>query len=152
MLSALAYLQVRHLGQQGEPEYRVVFYFSITGLVAGLCGTLLLPALGHATAPDAIQSSAAPLWHAHSTKGILLLVAIGVSATSAQMAMTRAYRLGKGFLVWGDVFGGLGWIGMGVILFSGIAATFYNTRNATAAPVVAQREADVVTDPIATEV
>jgi S-adenosylmethionine uptake transporter len=170
MLSALAYLQVRHLGQQGEPEYRVVFYFSVTGLVAGLCGTLLLPAFSHGTAHAAIQGSAAPIWHTHSAKGILLLFAIGVSATSAQMAMTRAYRLGKtlvtanlqytgivfssawGFLVWGDVFGGMGWIGIGVILLSGIAATFYNTRNAAAAPVVAQGEADVVTDPIATEV
>jgi len=37
-LSALAYLQVRHLGQLGEPESRVVFYFSATGFIA-ICAT-----------------------------------------------------------------------------------------------------------------
>ena len=36
-----------------------------------------------------------PLWHAHSGKGVLLLLAVGLCATIAQMAMTRAYRLGK---------------------------------------------------------
>ena len=40
-LSALAYLQVRKLGQLGEPEYRVVFYFSLGGSVAGLVLALL---------------------------------------------------------------------------------------------------------------
>jgi S-adenosylmethionine uptake transporter len=35
ILSALAYLQVRRLGHMGEPEYRVVFYFSQTGDFAG---------------------------------------------------------------------------------------------------------------------
>ena len=35
-LSALAYIQVKKLGQLGEPEYRVVFYFSVSGVIAGL--------------------------------------------------------------------------------------------------------------------
>jgi S-adenosylmethionine uptake transporter len=154
MLSALAYLQVRKLGQMGEPEYRVVFYFSVTGMVAGLLGTF---AGGGMTA-----------WTAHSGKGILLLLAIGVSATVAQMAMTRAYRLGKtlvtanlqytgivfssvwGILIWGDVLSWLGWLGIAVILASGIAATFYNARN-VAAPA-GKRSLTDANDPIATEV
>ena len=41
MLSALAYLQVATLGRVGEPELRVVFYFSIGGLVAGVALALL---------------------------------------------------------------------------------------------------------------
>ena len=39
MLSAAAYLQVRRLSQLGEPEYRVVFYFSLMNLMAGLIGS-----------------------------------------------------------------------------------------------------------------
>jgi S-adenosylmethionine uptake transporter len=157
VLSAFAYLQVRRLGQMGEPEYRVVFYFSATGVVAGLLGTLLSPAItGNATA-----------WHPHSATGVALLLGIGVSATAAQMAMTRAYRLGKtlvtanlqytgivfssiwGILIWGDILSWLGWLGIVVILVSGMTATFFNARNAKPAGVSAATPA---TDPIATEI
>ncbi len=155
MLSALAYLQVRQLGQLGEPEYRVVFYFSVTGMVAGLAGTLLSPgALAHAA-----------VWHTHTLRGFLLLLAIGLTATIAQMAMTRAYRLGKmlvtanlqytgivfsscwGVLLWHDVLGWVGWLGIAVILTSGLVATFYNVRNARS--VGTDRAAS---DPIVTEI
>lgn len=156
MLAALAYLQVRHLGQLGEPEYRVVFYFSVTGVVAGLLGALASP---H------VVTTTAPLWRAHSGTGIALLLTIGVCATVAQMAMTRAYRLGKtlvtanlqytgivfssgwGILIWDDVLNWIGWLGIVVILASGIAATFYNARNAPPAS-----EATPIADPIAAEV
>ena len=156
MLAALAYLQVRHLGQLGEPEYRVVFYFSVTGLVAGLLGTLASPHL---------VTTSGPLLHAHSPGGLALLLAIGLSATAAQMAMTRAYRLGKtlvtanlqytgivfssgwGILIWGDSLNWIGWCGIVVILASGIAATFFNARNAPP-----PSKAIPLADPIATEI
>lgn len=77
VISAMAYLQVTALGRAGEPEHRVVFYFSLGGVVAG---TLLGFVFG---------------WHAHTPEGIVLLVAVGVLATVAQMLMTRAYRIGK---------------------------------------------------------
>ena len=77
MLSAMAYLQVTALGRAGEPEYRVVFYFSIGGMVAGGVLTLLT---GH---------------HTHTLPGALLLVATGVLATTAQILMTRAYAIGR---------------------------------------------------------
>src|SRR5471030_2546991 len=84
MLSALAYLQVRKLGLLGEPEYRVVFYFSVVNFFAGV--------IGHV----ASAGSGPVVWHAHTSGfGIGLLAAIGLCATMAQMAMTRAYRLGK---------------------------------------------------------
>jgi drug/metabolite transporter (DMT)-like permease len=35
LLSAMAYLQVTALGRAGEPELRVVFYFSFGGMLAG---------------------------------------------------------------------------------------------------------------------
>jgi S-adenosylmethionine uptake transporter len=134
-LSALAYLQVRKLGQLGEPESRVVFFFSATGLIAGLLGCLFGPDL---------QGQSIDLFRSHTTSGITLLLSIGVLAALAQMAMTRAYRLGNtlvtanlqytgivfsslwGILIWSDVLGISGWLGIAVILVSGIVATFYN--------------------------
>ncbi|MGH8808527.1 MAG: DMT family transporter [Noviherbaspirillum sp.] len=155
VLSAFAYLQVRKLGHMGEPAYRVVFYFSLTGLVAGLLGTLL--------APDGGMTN----WRTHSGEGIVLLLSIGVTATVAQMAMTRAYRLGNtlvtanlqytgivfssawGILIWSDALSWSGWLGIAIILVSGIAATYFNTRKAAAAGKKSVAEAN---DPIATEV
>lgn len=77
MLSATAYLQVTALGRAGEPEYRVVFYFSIAGIVAGAAVMLW-------TGPSA-----------HTPRGLLLLLATGVLATAAQIMMTRAYAIGR---------------------------------------------------------
>jgi len=143
MLSAFAYLQVRRLGQLGEPEYRVVFYFSMTGVVAGFLGNLATSVL-----PNTQAGAQASVWHAHTGAGLALLLGIGISATAAQMAMTRAYRTGKvlltanfqyagivfssiwGIILWGDLLPWTGWLGIAVILGSGIAATFYNARNA----------------------
>lgn len=155
VLSALAYLQVRHLGQLGEPESRVVFYFSATGLLAGLLGCLFGPGL---------HGEAISLARTHTTGGITLLLSIGVLAAMAQMAMTRAYRLGNtlvtanlqytgivfssiwGVAIWNDVLGIYSWLGIVIILVSGIVATFYNIRNS------ATLKAVTVADPIATEI
>lgn len=154
ILSAFAYLQVRHLGQLGEPEYRVVFYFSVTNLLAGLLGSVFNPA---------VFDAPATAWHAHTPKGIALLLGLGISAAVAQIAMTRAYRLGKalvtanlqytgivfssfwGILLWDDALGWLGWAGIGVIFVSGMAATFYNSRNV-------KSTTKATTDPITTEI
>ena len=152
MLSALAYLQVRKLGMLGEPESRVVFYFSCVNLLAGLFGNVVAGGVGPV------------IWHGFdSARAVMLILGVGVSATAAQMAMTRAYRLGNtlvvanlqytgiafssvwGVLIFNDVFDWHSWTGMGVILVSGVAATFYNNRNSAREPVVA------ALDPIATE-
>lgn len=77
MLAAMAYLQVTALGRAGEPEYRVVFYFSLGGMVAG--GAL------------ALHNGLHPL----TARGAALLLAIGILATVAQMLMTRAYAIGR---------------------------------------------------------
>jgi S-adenosylmethionine uptake transporter len=155
ILSAFAYMQVRKLGQLGEPEYRVVFYFSITGVLAGLIGSIATSnGVDHAM-----------LTRPHSAKGIALLLMTGLCATMGQIAMTRAYRLGKllvtanlqytgivfssiwGIVIWNDRLNWLSWLGIAVILASGVIATFYNTRAAKPAT-----EEIVETDPIATEV
>lgn len=77
MIAATAYLQVTALGRAGEPDYRIVFYFSVGGVVAGLA-TMAWTGLGE-----------------HSLRGIALLAAVGVLATVAQLMMTRAYGTGR---------------------------------------------------------
>jgi drug/metabolite transporter (DMT)-like permease len=153
VLSAMAYMQVRKLGLAGEPENRVVLYFSAMNLLAGIAGNY------------ALADGTGAVWHpVNSVHGALLLLGIGICATSAQIAMTRAYRLGQtlvvanlqytgivfssvwGVLVFGDVFSWHSWAGIGVILLSGVAATFYNTRNTEHGKAIAS------TDPIASEV
>ena len=157
VLAALVYLQVRSLGRMGEPDSRVVFYLSLLGMIFGFLGTLY----------DGLFAGAGgPTWTSHSSKGILLLLTVGVSGTLAQMAMTRAYRMGKtlvtanlqytgiifssgwGILIWDDTLSWMGWLGIAVILSSGIAATFYNMSNLKpASGPTPPRD----TDPIATE-
>jgi S-adenosylmethionine uptake transporter len=152
VISAMAYMQVRKLGQMGEPEYRVVFYFSLTTTLAGLAGVL---------AGDG-KPVGMP-FHGHTPGGALLLLGIGAAALMAQMAMTRAYRVGKvlvvanlqytgivfsslwGLALWGDRFDWHVWLGIGVILASGIAATFYNTKSTPKGAAIRK------TDPIASE-
>ncbi len=152
IMSAMAYMQVRRLGRIGEPEYRVVFYFSLTTIVAGLASALAIP-----------SGPTEPSFHPHTPYGAALLLGTGVLALIAQIAMTRAYRVGKvlvvanlqytgiiftsiwGMIIWGDNFNWHVWLGMGIIMVSGIAATFYNTRNTPSGPAVSK------TDPIASE-
>jgi S-adenosylmethionine uptake transporter len=149
IIAAMAYLQVRKLGQMGEPEYRVVFYFSLTMGCAGLAGTLIEHGMG--------------TFRPHTWHGAWILLGIAASGLMAQIAMTRAYRIGKvlvvanlqysgiifsslwGMVLWGDVFDWHVWLGMAVILASGLAATFYNTRRTARGAVVTD------TDPIAVE-
>ena len=140
-ISALAYIQVKRLGQMGEPEYRVVFYFSASGVLGGLVSGLI---------DNWWQTGSLHLFADLSAHDFLLLFAIGITATIAQVAMTRAYRLGAmlvtanlqytgivfssmwGILLWNDVLDIGGWLGILIILVSGIAATFYNARSNSA--------------------
>jgi drug/metabolite transporter (DMT)-like permease len=152
LISAAAYLQVRKLGQLGEPEYRVVFYFSLITLLAGLLGSAAT-----------VRDPAVDTWHTMNWKGFALLLTMGVTGAVAQLAMTRAYAFGKtlvvanlqytgiifssiwGMVVWGDRFDWHVWLGMAIILASGIAVTFYNTRSTERGVAVS------TTDPIASE-
>ncbi|PRC91549.1 DMT family transporter [Solimicrobium silvestre] len=129
MLAALAYLQVRAMGLLGEPETRVVFYFSLTSAAAGAFAGLI----DHD-------------WHSHQLIGIVLLLLVGLLASTAQLAMTRAYRLGNplltanlsysgiifssvlGVLIWHDKLSVLSWFGIAVIVVSGILATYIHTK------------------------
>lgn len=134
LLSAVAYWHVRDLGRLGEPEWRTVFYFSLAGVLLGGGGTLVSG------------------WSAHSPLGLALLLAIGVSAMLAQLAMTRAYGAGRtlltanlqysaivfaallGTIVFADRIPLAGWLGIGVIIASGVLATWITSRTRAAPP------------------
>jgi S-adenosylmethionine uptake transporter len=129
LFAAMAYLQVTALGRAGEPEYRVVFYFSIGGVAVG----------------------ALSLWwggvHGHTPGGIALLLAVGVLATVAQLLMTRAYSTGAtlvnaslqylgiayaygyGILLFDDRLHVPAMLGMVLIVAAGLFATLLRSRN-----------------------
>lgn len=131
VFTALAYVEVRQLGQLGEPEGRIVFYFSLVGMIAGLAWMLI--------------SGVSP----HTWYGVGLLLAIGILATLGQTAMTRAYKRGNtlltanlqyagivfssvwGMLIWSDKLNWLSLLGMGLIIASGIATTLMRARQGT---------------------
>lgn len=124
VISSVAYLNVRRLGELGEPEWRTVFYFSLFASVGGL--------------PSFI--AAGPL-HAIDGRGWLLLLGIGGFGTLAQLAMTAAYKRGStmaaaslayttvifsslfGLLLWDESLPWPAWLGIGLIAAGGIAAT-----------------------------
>lgn len=119
-LAALAYLNVRTLGREGEPEWRVVFYFA---LMATLGGAVWMAAAGF-VAPKATD--------------LPLLLTMGATATLAQLAMTRAYRMGNtlavgalaystvgfaalyGVVIFGDQLSIEAWLGMMLIVLAGL--------------------------------
>ena len=101
MISATAYLQVTALARAGEPEMRIVFYFSLGGAIFGLLTTLFTG------------------MHAHTPKGAALLVAVGLLATVAQLLMTRAYSAGRTLVIASLQYLGIAFsFGYGVLLFA----------------------------------
>ncbi|MES2958423.1 MAG: DMT family transporter [Pseudomonadota bacterium] len=132
--AAMAYLQVTALGRAGEPEERIVFYFSLGGLAVG--GLWMLA-----------QGASA-----HTPRGLVLLLAIGLLATTAQVMMTRAYRIGRtlsnaslqylgivfsfAFGVWlfDDPVTWMALAGMALIVIAGLAATFLRSHQQHDAP------------------
>ena len=120
LLAGIALMNVRHLGMLGEPGMRVVFYFN---LIATLASAIWI--LG-----DEL--------HTVPLADLPLLIAIGASATFAQLFMTRAYRTGHtlvvgslayttiifsallGLLFWHEHLSIEAWLGMGLIIASGV--------------------------------
>ena len=128
VLAGLAYYNVRALGQLGEPEARTVFYFSLLSAVGGALWMAFFE------------------FHPIDQQGALLLLGVGVFATGAQLAMTRAYRRGHalasaglaytavlfasvfGVLFWNERVGLDGVLAMVVIAGSGVLATRISGR------------------------
>lgn len=77
-VSAIAFLQVAALGKVDEPGYRVVFYFSLVGIILGV--SIVIFGGGFTS---------------HTFKSFFLLLAMGVLAAGAQWSLTYAFLNGK---------------------------------------------------------
>jgi drug/metabolite transporter (DMT)-like permease len=128
LMAAFAYMQVRALGAIGEPDTRTVYYFAVGSAVTGGLGMLF----AGASPIDRMEA----LW----------LIPVGVLATLGQLCMTRAYSQGAtlvvaslqysgiifgaiyGVALFGDSITPSGWLGMTLIVASGIAATVLRAR------------------------
>lgn len=131
MSAALAYLQVTALGRVGEPVGRTVLYFAIGTTATGALGTLF--------------AGFTP-WEQVGWQAALWLVPIGVLASLGQWCMTRAYAHGHtlvvaslqysgiafaslySLLLFGDQMAPSTWLGIALIVTSGVAATFLRER------------------------
>lgn len=131
MCASLAYLQVTALGRAGEPEGRTVFYFTVGTVFTGLIGIL--------------WTGFTP-WERISWQAAVWLLPIGVLASLGQWCMTRAYSRGHTLVVAslqysGIVFASLysltlfgdqlplsAWLGIVLIVGSGVLATFLRER------------------------
>lgn len=129
--AALAYMQVTALGKAGEPEERTVFYFSVGSAVVGGVG---------------MAFTGFTPWSEVAWQDAAWVVPIGILASMGQWCMTRAYRQGATLVVasmqysgivfgvifslvlFGDQIPVLGWLGIAVIVASGVLATVLRTR------------------------
>lgn len=120
--AGIAMLNVRELGRSGEPAWRIVFYFSLIATL--ISGVAMLPGTIH---PVTLQS-------------LPILLGLGSSATLAQLALIRAYCTGKtlvasslsysavvfatlfGILLWHETLSLSSWLGMALIIASGVAS------------------------------
>lgn len=118
--AGLAYLHVKQLGNLHEPDWRTVFYFTFISTIGAGIWMLF----------DKIT----PIeW-----QDLSVLIGLGISATIAQFALTRAYRTGKtlsvaslsyatvvissffGMLFWGEHLSASEWLAIGLIITGGI--------------------------------
>jgi drug/metabolite transporter (DMT)-like permease len=129
--AALAYVHVKQLGKVNEPDWRTVFYFTLISTIgAGLW---------------MLSSS----FHSLEWKDLPVLLGLGLSATIAQLAMTRAYRTGNtlvvaslayatvvlaslfGVIWWHENLSIEAWIAIALIILSGVISvrTTQTTNN-----------------------
>lgn len=127
--AGIAMLNVRTLGRLGETESRIVFYFSLLATFSS--GIIMLFGTIHSVTLHKM--------------GVLL--GMGSCATLAQLALTRAYSKGKtlvasslsysavvfatlfGILVWDETLSLSSWLGMALIITSGIASLKFSPRH-----------------------
>ncbi|MCR4299150.1 MAG: DMT family transporter [Gallionella sp.] len=119
-LAGVAYLNIRQLAVIGEPDTRIVFYFSLIALIGSSVWMLF------------------DTMHTITLQGFAILLGLGSTGTLAQLAMTRAYRTGKtlvvgslaystiifaslfGVLLWDETLSLSSWLGMAFIIAGGV--------------------------------
>ena len=137
-VTALAYYNVGLLVRAGEPETRVVFYFSLIGTLASLAWL-------------AVEGFSALDWPT-----AFLVLGFSLSGTVGQLAMTRAYGRGSALItgafsyttiVFSSLFGllffderleWLGWTGIALVMCSGGLAMASRLRTASTPAVPAR--------------
>ncbi len=116
---ALAMISIRQMGQSGERNVTIVLIFAAASTVVAGLGTL-------------------PVWVTPAPPALLALVGVGVISALAQWLMTEGYRSGEatmlapfeygailyavllGWLVWSEVPGGWEFVGIAVLVGSGL--------------------------------
>ncbi len=122
--AGLAYLHVKQLGNLHEPDWRTVFYFTFVSTIGA--GVWML-----------FDRVSVVIW-----QDLPVLLGLAVSATLAQLALTRAYRTGKtlmvaslsyatvifsslfGILFWGEHLSASEWLAIGLIIIGGVLSTY----------------------------
>ena len=133
--AAIAYINVKQLANLNEPDWRTVYYFTLVSTIASGTWMLLSHWLG--------QSGFTTL----NWQDLSVLVGLGVSATIAQLTMTRAYRTGHtltvaslayltvvlaslfGVIFWQEQLSNGEWLAIGLIILSGVISV--NATNST---------------------
>ena len=129
LLSAVAYMQIRELTRLNEPDWRVVFYFTLFNII-----------FGAVTHPIFDQPDV------YTTKSVLCIIVAGSSATLAQIALTKSYGSGNlllssilsfsaivfavimGIMIFGDPIEMQSLFGIAIIIFAGVCASVITKR------------------------
>lgn len=123
LIDLATYWQMKQMGQLKEPSWRIVFYFSVLGIVFAAVGTMFTGG-----------------FHALDSKALGGILAMGLFATLGQICTTRSYAYGNmllssclgfsaipfsavmGILLFDDAVEAASLIGMSLILASGVTA------------------------------
>lgn len=127
--AAFAYIFVKQLGNLHEPEWLTVFYFTLISTIGATIWMLF-------------SEVHLPTWGDLPT-----LICLGLSATLAQLALTRAYRTGKtlivsclgyftpilasliGIVFWHESLNQLAWFAIALIIVSGLISTYSSYKS-----------------------
>ena len=139
--SALAYFQIKQLSAMREPEWRIVFYFTLFGTVSGLVGSYIFEGG----------------LHMPSTTGIIGILGMGVCATLGQICTTKSYAYGNmllssclgfsaipfsaliSYFCFGEAASTIALAGMSLIIVSGMTASVTTKRAEAAAKEEAKK-------------
>jgi drug/metabolite transporter (DMT)-like permease len=134
LLTGYVYLQLTVLGHMEEPAWRTVFYFSLV-CVIGSVFWVMTGTFHHVTLADA-----------------LLLAGMGICATIAQFAMTKAYHHGNCLVVgslayftvvfacffdiylWNATLSALNWLAITMIICGGLLSVWFTANKPLVAP------------------
>lgn len=129
MVAGLAYFNVKELGERGEVEERIVFYFALVTTVVSAVWMAFFE------------------FHPVDWRGAWLLLGVGTFGTLAQLVMTRAYKRGNtlvsaslaystvifaslfGMFFWGETLSVGAWSAIALIVSSGVFSTWFSRVN-----------------------